>query len=339
MLFVRLASSFVVPETPTGVSIIVGQVSSTLLPTTSEIATHYVLAESYVCSSIDVIVEQMECLERVLPFGIQVLGLAGSPAGVRTARALLKESSSQMQTLMALESTIDENEPLKAYLLTSMMTKIRIMREEVQFVQLPCELHTLQPAFPFLLSTSGRPAQLVESCSTLPLFERQCRDAMPIELVQLGSNSGRIPLKVVVCLPYMSGRSLFDVLTAQLRRCVNAGETQMIELRSYNAHLSYCCQLKRDTVISSGKWSGALLQEIEDMIEDATGRQIDAFSNLIDAPLIMEKYDKYAPAQTSPKKKAALVSFVRWKGNDPRNMTYLLFGLLILIVGMIVLRG
>ncbi|KAK7201821.1 hypothetical protein NESM_000249000 [Novymonas esmeraldas] len=312
-----------------GVSILVGQRCCSTLVAEEAPCTVCALASRVPCADASVAEEQVECLERVLPFGIDVLGFAGDAAALASLAAQSPELKKRELIELVLPGSADRQKPA-CRVFGAPARRVELVEAEVAFVEARCVLHTDDGTMPLLVSWPGALPMVVDGESDRPLLEPRFSSPNGLELVQTGAPSSTLRIHVVISPSLVSASGLYRTLFRQIRAAVAAGTTRLVELNSHNAHLHYCCRLEPGPAhasVDSSLVTKGELAEVLEVMEDATGTRVSRSDVRALAPLhlpknpIVASEDKARDAQPS------------WFS----AFSHLLFGLVGLIVAIVVL--
>ncbi|KAG5501379.1 hypothetical protein JKF63_03191 [Porcisia hertigi] len=259
------------PPANGSVSIIVGQ-RSCISSAVAAPRTVCVLAGYVPCDDPSVAEEQMECLERVLPFGIEVLGFAGDMGALKSLATQLSE----LRKKELVEVIVDNGKglcQLDCRMFGAPEVKVDVVESEIAFVEARFAFHTYDRTFPLLVSCCNAPPRVVDGEGYTPLTEGASSSPGSLELVQTGAASSTLGIYVVMAPSFMSASGLYETLFRQLRAALRAGTTRLIMLNAHNAHLSYCCRVKRraNILANTGDVTEDEWAEVLEMMEDATG--------------------------------------------------------------------
>ncbi|KPA73517.1 hypothetical protein ABB37_09830 [Leptomonas pyrrhocoris] len=254
-----------------GPSILVGQRSlvSFSVSVDAEPDAAYVVAECVPCEDANVVEEQMECLERVLPFGIEVLGVSGSASEVADLVAQLHDVASK--ELVSVVHGDGHGKPPSCCLVSAPFNAVEVVVSNVSFVEVRCALHSCEHLLPLLVSPQGGLPTVIDGESYLPL--QNCVPSLTTgaKLVQLGVTTSTLRIHVVLAPAFVSAKGLYGILKRQIVDAVSAGTTRLVEVQSHNAHISYCCRVEPAGAAEASDFSPQPLDEVFEMIEDATG--------------------------------------------------------------------
>lgn len=273
----RLHISTSLPAAPTddGVSILVGQRSCVSSSVNEAPCTVCVLAGYVQCDDLSVAEEQIESLENVLPFGIEVLGFAGDTAALTSLAAELPDLK-RKEFVEVVVPNGKRNLPPTCRMFGAPAKKVEVSESDITFVEARCALHTCDSTLPLLISCSNALPQVVDGESYAPLTECAPSSSSKIELIQTGAVSSTLRIHVVMVPSLMSASGLYETLFRQLKVAWTSRTTRLIEINSHNAHLSYCCRLECDVdafdstdTITEDEWAVML-----EMMEDATGQRV-----------------------------------------------------------------
>lgn len=272
-----LSPSVEVALVSAGPSILVGQQCSLSSSSSSSSAasadsyTAYVVAECVPCEDTSVVAEQVECLERVLPFGIDVLGVAGTASEAAEMAALLQGNGANVDLVRVVRSPSTNVLPSCSALHVP-SSKVEVVRSAVTFVELRVALHSCEDNLPLLVcSACGADATIVDGESGSALADEAPSVLSGGQLVQLGAAHSTLRLHVVIDPLRVSAQGLYDVLRRQISAAVAAGTTRLVEVQSHNAHVSYCCRVEDAAAGAESEVTAEVLAEVFEMIEDATG--------------------------------------------------------------------
>lgn len=260
------------------VSILVGQRSCIAASPGAALQTVCVLAGLVPCGDCSVAEEQVECLERVLPFGIDVLGFAGDRKSLASLAAAAPELKAR--SLLQLVHSEASTANLLCHVLGTPATKVDVVESEAVFVIARCALHTFDSTAPLLVTCPSEAAaaavRVVDGESCAPLAPQLLTSSSEVEVIQTGAASSAVRLHAVVVPSLTSARSLCETLFRQLKSCAAAGITRLVELNARNTHLLYCCRLEGRTgaptsadTVTEDDWT-----EVREMVEDATGQVV-----------------------------------------------------------------
>ncbi|KPI86794.1 hypothetical protein ABL78_4118 [Leptomonas seymouri] len=257
-----------------GPSILVGQRS--LLSVSSSVGaalyTVYVVAECVPCEGASVLEEQVECLERVLPFGVEVLGVSGSASEVADLVAQLHNFESK--ELVSVVHGDGHDKSRSCHLVSTPSNGVAVAESEVAFVEVRLALHSCETHLPFLVSSQGGSHTVVDGEGCLPLQKCVPFCTTGAQLAQLGAAASTLRIHVVLDPAFVSAKGLYDILRRQINDAIAAGTTRLVEVQSHNAHISYCCRVESDAASDTKELSSETLQEVFEMIEDATGAAV-----------------------------------------------------------------
>ncbi|CAJ1989890.1 hypothetical protein conserved [Leishmania donovani] len=273
----RLHISTSLPAAPThdGVSILIGQRSCVSSSAHEAPCTVCVLAGYVQCDDPSVAEEQIESLENVLPFGIEVLGFAGGTAALTSLAAELPDLK-RKELIEAVVPNGKRHLPPACRMFGAPAKKVEVSESDIAFVEARCALHTYNSTLPLLISCSNALPQVVDGESYAPLTARAPSSSSKIELIQSGVVPNTLRIHVVMVPSLMSASGLYETLFRQLKAAWTSRTTRLIELNSHNAHLSYCCRLECDAdaldstdTVTDDEWAVVL-----EMMEDATGQRV-----------------------------------------------------------------
>lgn len=255
-----------------GAALLVGQrcIASASPSITSPPAAVIVVAECVPCEDAGVVDEQLECLERVLPFGIEVVGVSGSASEVTALAAHLQQDKAK--EWVAVVRADGPNKRGACHILGTPSRKVEVAEGEAAFVEVRFALHSCEQHLPLLLTPArGGPSVLLDGESTAAL-----RDAAPslesgAQFVQLGVSPTTLRVHVVLAPAFVSARGVYDILQRQMSSAVAAGTTRLVEVQSHNTHISYCCRMEPDAAAQDAELPAHALEEVFELIEDATG--------------------------------------------------------------------
>ncbi|AIN99407.1 hypothetical protein LPMP_270260 [Leishmania panamensis] len=260
--------------TDSGVSILVGQRSYVSFANETP-CTVCALAGYVQCDDPSVLEEQIECLEHVLPFGIEVLGFAGDTVTLTSLAAQMPDLK-RKELIEVVVHSGEGHRRLAYRMFGASAKKVEVVEDEIAFVEVRCALHTYDSPSPLLVSCSNALPQVVDGEGYAPLMERAPAPSSKMELIQTGAVSSTLRFHVVMVPSLLSARGLYETLFRQLKAASTAGTTRLIELNAHNAHLSYCCRLKcrADALASRGAITEEEWAVVLEMIEDATGQRV-----------------------------------------------------------------
>ncbi|KAG5499177.1 hypothetical protein JIQ42_03989 [Leishmania sp. Namibia] len=317
-------------EAPTvgGVSILVGQRSCVSFSANEASCTVCVLAGYVPCDDPSVAEEQIECLEHVLPFGIEVLGFAGDTAALTSLTAQLPDLKRRELVEAVMHNGKGHRQPV-CRMLGAPLKKVEAVSSEIAFVEARCALHSYDSSAPLLLSCSNAPPQVVDGESDAPLMERAPSSSSKMELVQTGAVSSTLRIHVVMAPSLTSPRGLYETLFRQLKAASTAGTTRLIELNAHNAHFSYCCRLEcgADALASTGTVTEDEWAKVLEMMEDATGQGVLRVDVRDARPLLESCQGSAASAAKAAKKSLAQLR------------PYLLLGVIVALMAAVALVG
>ena len=336
MRHVHICPSLEKVRASVGSSILVGQ--RCLLSTSSAAArtascTAYVVAECVLCEDASVVEEQVECLERVLPFGIDVLGVSGNAAAVAELTAQLYDVASKDWICV-----VGEDGPGKsrsAYLLGSPSTKVEVVETDVSFVEVCVALHSREQFLPLLVSSPGGSSAVIDGESDDPINECVPLFSSGAHVVQLGAAATTLRIHLVLAPAFISAQGIYRALRRQIDAAVAAGTTRLVEVQAHNAHISYCCRIQPSGAAADVELSPEVLKEVLEMIEDATGAaaqrcDVRGYANAAAG--------KGVAADTSAGRgPVAVVNGVPALRKKMGNEVLLLLGVVIVVIGVVVI--
>jgi hypothetical protein len=129
---------------------------------------------------------------------------------------------------------------------------------------------------------------------------------------------------------------MHDILWRQINAAFAASTTRLVEVQSHNTHISYCCRVEAGTKAEGTDLSAETLEEVFEMIEDATGAA--AKRNDVRGCLSIAPAKQTAPAPKSDATSAAVRhDDTTAKDKETGNDTLLLvLGLAIAVIGVLV---
>ncbi|CCW61041.1 unnamed protein product [Phytomonas sp. EM1] len=257
--------------------LLIGQLSETLCDGNTTVF-NYVIFDGVPIKNNEVIVEQIECLEGILPPGLVVLGATSREA---------YNSSSITNLLSVLSESIHfsefiymqlDNSQLHVTLCSDPGVCVTFKGQGGVFCTLSCAVHLALPPFPFLLMRSGDMGEkiLIDPQSTKRISV-QMNSEGSWSLHQLGGNSFHTEKTMLVfsaflSLPYLSGNSFYNCIDRWMRNIKKT--TDIISVQSQrNPSLIYACQFDRCIPFRS-RLTQVEWHELQELLEDATGELI-----------------------------------------------------------------
>ncbi|GET89668.1 hypothetical protein, conserved [Leishmania tarentolae] len=308
-----------------GVSILVGQRSCVSSSANEATYTVCVLAGYVQCDDPSVAEEQIESLENVLPFGIEVLGFSGDATALTSLAAALLDLK-RKELIEVVVPNRKRHFPPACRMFGEPAKKVEVVESKIAFVEARCALHTYNSTLPLVIVCSNALPQVVDGESHTPLTGSSPSSSSKIELIQTGAVSRTLRIHVVMAPSLMSASGLYKTLFRQLKAAWTSRTMRLIELNSHNAHLSYCCRLECDTdtldstdTVTEDDWAVVL-----EMMEDATGQRVSR-SDVCGIKPISEPCGRSEASTAAATRKL------------PAQLPHLLLGLIVLIVAVVVL--
>ncbi|CCW71157.1 unnamed protein product [Phytomonas sp. Hart1] len=276
---VLVYSSIDIDAIPFAKNLLIGQLSETLCDGNKTIL-NYIIFDSVPIKSYEVIVEQIECLEKVLPPGLVVLGVASSKAysssTITSCLSILLESFRYSDFVYI---QLGHDEPRVTFC-SDPGLHATFSNQGAIFCTISCIIHFSLPSFPFLLTRSGDKAEkiLIDPQSTKCILP-QVNFGESYSLFQLGGSSffseeTMLVLPFFSSLPHLSGKSFYNCIARWMKKITKTTDIISVFSRR-NPNLVYACQLNRG-VPCSDTFTQVILHELRELLEDATGESIES---------------------------------------------------------------
>ncbi|KEG09299.1 putative protein kinase-like protein [Trypanosoma grayi] len=332
---VVLSSDTLSPCCASDVSILVGQRSFTENGEGRECSV-LIVFDSISCADADLIAEQVECLEQVLPCGITFLGLlvsGESAEKVAACRRSLKDCPRESPLFVA---TCNGGNVTQCRLVHSgKEVPLTLLSEKPRFVLMACYLRSPLDTLPLVVRTRGGNATncaVIDLNSAVPLGHSDIwASADGLYAVQLGgtadnSNGGLMCLHITFTPLHSCGRDLYRAICALLPRMKQQPQGVLVRVPSRrNPALAYQWIFTptegKSYVPSKAQWG-----KLRELIEDGTGENVGPLQVVTDGnvepPQVPAVHGKKGDKSTEKRQAGAKKDTVRNEVQGTSSMAF-----------------
>ncbi|RNF10166.1 putative protein kinase-like protein [Trypanosoma rangeli] len=253
------------------------------------------------CADIDVVVEQVECLEQVLPCGIGVLGVLLSGDGAKELVGLRRSIKNHAHVSALFAVTCSKGGKVQCQLLQSGKTLAVILLEtRPVFVTMACYFNCPLNLFPFIVRSGAADAKhsvVVDSTSTTVLEHNDIWTVVDnLYAVQLGKKEGQredmLCVHVTFAPLFSCGRDVYSAICSLLPKVAQRPEGVVVQVESQRHPALLYQWIFTPTERGAATLSMEQWNELRELIEDGVGEEVqssqvvkDAFLGLQPAPI------------------------------------------------------
>nr|CCD16056.1 unnamed protein product [Trypanosoma congolense IL3000] len=263
-----------------GTSILVGQRSSYGSSENLERTVHTVL-ETVPCEELEVISEQMDCLEQILPCGIELLGLVQEGDEVQQTSKLRSFLTDRLKdNLIVLFVSSDRATKRCALLQTNEEVALEVLDTVIPFITLPCYLFSPLSTMPIILRRGGSDSGdgvLIDLTSTRLLQNTAIWRSEDINATQLG---GRNDCRDLVCVNitfaplYSCGADIYKWLLHFVQITGSQLHARVLRVQSLRSPLLTYQLIYSSTDTGGDNPSKKQLKQLGELMEDGSGEKL-----------------------------------------------------------------
>ncbi|RNF26211.1 putative protein kinase-like protein [Trypanosoma conorhini] len=245
--------------------------------------TRCIVFDAIPCADMEVIMEQVECLEQVLPCGICVLGVSLPGDGAREIVGLRRFLKDHAQVSALFAATHDGAGKVQCQLLHSGKTlTVTTLETRPVFATMACYFNSPLGLFPFIVRSNGanlNHSVAVDVTSTTVLERNGIWDSVDgLYAVQLGGKEGKeeemMCVHVTFAPLFSCGRDVYRAICSLLPKVAQkpGGALVRVESQRYPALLYqwiFTPAKKGTTTLSMEQWN-----ELRELIEDGVGEEV-----------------------------------------------------------------
>lgn len=235
----------------------------------------YVLMDGFLCEDSNVVAEQVDCIEAVLPIGIGVLGVS---TGGNIAAASKESLIHGLRDHRAFRSMIMVGEGTDRKLVASLLegdahTVPVTVDPSIHFSEIRCTVNPDFPPLPFIFSASGLSEKILGDIESNKLLPFSLSTATVCSITQLcpSGNEPMLRFFLTTCLSRSSCASIYRNIVAAVSRMNGSSAVQVKSRR--NETLTYWCRVQRSSS-NQDYLEGSEWKDLRQLIEDATGEKV-----------------------------------------------------------------